>query len=248
MIKFFSKIRHQLLSENKTTRYFKYAIGEIVLVMIGILLALQVNNWNQERISKNKERLLLTELHNEFILNRAQLDSVVYFHTRAYRSAEWIISKFPIDLNTIDLDSLGYYSTYTGWIYTFNPSEGVVNALSSSSSFDIITNEKLRKLLISWRDIVADYQEEELRAQLNYVNHLKPFEKKHMKYSSNYKQVFNDPRLDLGFLETVEYENYVVDRYIDLDDIVNSSAGELDLVRSCIEQIIELSDPENITF
>ena len=49
MIKFFRKIRLQLLGEGKTAKYFKYAIGEILLVMIGILLALQVNNWNEGR-------------------------------------------------------------------------------------------------------------------------------------------------------------------------------------------------------
>ena len=49
MIKFFRKIRENLLMENKTGKYFKYALGEIVLVMIGILLALQINNWNEKR-------------------------------------------------------------------------------------------------------------------------------------------------------------------------------------------------------
>lgn len=49
MIKFFRKIRYDLMKENKTRRYIKYAIGEIALVMIGILLALQVNNWNEKR-------------------------------------------------------------------------------------------------------------------------------------------------------------------------------------------------------
>jgi hypothetical protein len=48
MIKFFRKIRYDLIENNKTGKYFKYAIGEIVLVMIGILLALQVNNWNED--------------------------------------------------------------------------------------------------------------------------------------------------------------------------------------------------------
>ncbi|BAO76456.1 DUF6090 family protein [Winogradskyella sp. PG-2] len=52
MIKFFRKIRQNLLSEGKTGKYFKYAIGEIVLVMIGILLALQVSNWNDKRLEK----------------------------------------------------------------------------------------------------------------------------------------------------------------------------------------------------
>lgn len=49
MIKFFRKIRQNLLSEGKTGNYFKYAIGEIVLVVIGILIALQINNWNENR-------------------------------------------------------------------------------------------------------------------------------------------------------------------------------------------------------
>ena len=59
MIKFFRKIRQNLLMENKTSKYFKYAIGEIVLVVIGILIALQINNWNEERkgLIKEKETL-----------------------------------------------------------------------------------------------------------------------------------------------------------------------------------------------
>jgi len=63
--------------------------------------------------------------------------------------------------------------------------------------------------------------------------------------SRKYKQWYNDPRLDLSFLETVEYENYVNDRYNDLNNIVNNSAGELDLVIKAIDQIIELSNPNS---
>jgi len=50
MIKFFRHIRQNLLMENKTGKYFKYAIGEIILVVIGILIALSINNWNEERL------------------------------------------------------------------------------------------------------------------------------------------------------------------------------------------------------
>ena len=55
MIKFFRKIRFSLLSENKTSKYFKYAFGEIILVVIGILIALQINNWNENRKNKITE-------------------------------------------------------------------------------------------------------------------------------------------------------------------------------------------------
>ena len=68
MIKFFRHIRKDLMEKNKTGKYLKYAIGEIVLVMIGILLALQVNIWNEKRkVSNDIDRvftLLETELEN----------------------------------------------------------------------------------------------------------------------------------------------------------------------------------------
>lgn len=61
MIKFFKNIRQEHLMNNKTSRYFKYAIGEIILVMIGILLALQVNNWNNQRLKKQLEISILKQ-------------------------------------------------------------------------------------------------------------------------------------------------------------------------------------------
>ena len=70
MIKFFRKIRQNLLMENKTGKYFKYAIGEIILVVIGLLIALQINNWNEE---KKLERQAITYIKkvSDFIYNSA---------------------------------------------------------------------------------------------------------------------------------------------------------------------------------
>ena len=58
MIKFFRKIRYDLMEKNKTGKYLKYAIGEIVLVVIGILVALQINNWNEQRKAHINEEAL----------------------------------------------------------------------------------------------------------------------------------------------------------------------------------------------
>ncbi|MGS2727548.1 DUF6090 family protein [Psychroserpens sp. BH13MA-6] len=62
MIKFFRKIRHNLLSEGKTGKYLKYAIGEIILVVIGILIALQINNWNENQKENKLEKNTLLNL------------------------------------------------------------------------------------------------------------------------------------------------------------------------------------------
>jgi hypothetical protein len=77
MIKFFRRIRQQLLGEDKTGKYLKYALGEILLVMIGILLALQVNNWNEERKDRVEEIIILESLDKNLILANEQSDSLI---------------------------------------------------------------------------------------------------------------------------------------------------------------------------
>src|SRR5210317_368566 len=65
MIKFFRNIRQNLIMENKTGKYLKYAIGEIVLVVIGILIALQINNWNEENKDIEQEKVYLKNLKED---------------------------------------------------------------------------------------------------------------------------------------------------------------------------------------
>jgi len=74
MIKFFRKMRYDLIEKNKTGKYLKYAIGEIILVVIGILIALQINNWNERRKDLSQEQLILMQLQREYISNLNQLD------------------------------------------------------------------------------------------------------------------------------------------------------------------------------
>tara|TARA_B110000902_G_scaffold186472_2_gene211077 strand:+ start:2030 stop:2242 length:213 start_codon:yes stop_codon:yes gene_type:complete len=66
MIKLFRKIRYNLMEKNKTGKYFKYAIGEIVLVVIGIIIALQINNWNENRTKLKEEQNIIFNLNTEF--------------------------------------------------------------------------------------------------------------------------------------------------------------------------------------
>ena len=73
MLKFFRTIRQNLIDQNKTSKYFKYAIGEIVLVMVGILLALQVNNWNESRKEHILEKKIYSDLYNSLQTDSIQL-------------------------------------------------------------------------------------------------------------------------------------------------------------------------------
>lgn len=77
MIKFFRKIRHKLISENKFSKYVLYAVGEILLVVIGILIALQVNNWNQKRIERKIEQNYISSLIEDAKTDLANFNNVI---------------------------------------------------------------------------------------------------------------------------------------------------------------------------
>lgn len=77
MIKFFRKIRQNLLWEGKTGKYLKYAIGEIVLVVIGILIALQINNWNETRKQHIAEREFITSVKNDLKQDNAFIQLII---------------------------------------------------------------------------------------------------------------------------------------------------------------------------
>ena len=77
MIKFFRKIRQNLIMENKTGKYIKYAIGEIVLVVIGILIALQINNWNNNQKANIEEKEILESLYENLTLANQQSEALI---------------------------------------------------------------------------------------------------------------------------------------------------------------------------
>ena len=234
------------MSENKTGKYFKYAIGEIILVMLGILLALQVNNWNQQRIAAQKEQLLLEALHDEFLENKAQFENVIATHERALKSTQYVIAQFPIDPKRIDLKT--FKEKWNGWAdsYTFNPSQGVIRSLVNTSSFELISNTELRRLLVSWEDVLADYKEEEELAKKDnwyfLIAELTPF--------LGWDHDYEDERVDINFLSTLQFETVFFHRESHLKDILesgndSSQKSELEQIKTSIDRIIELSKPTN---
>jgi|TARA_R110000737_G_scaffold50895_2_gene71963 type II secretory pathway pseudopilin PulG len=99
MIKFFRKIRQKKLSENlptgqagKFSKYLLYAIGEIVLVVIGILIALSINNWNQNQKTRNQETQIYLELKNDLIQTRNDIRETVTKHKKIFKSNQQLIT------------------------------------------------------------------------------------------------------------------------------------------------------------
>jgi hypothetical protein len=155
MIKFFRKIRQNLLSEGKTGKYLKYAIGEIVLVVIGILIALQINNWNEQRKDKIKEQGLLNQLQEDYQSNLLQLEEKMVTREISLNSALQLLNAIDEPVGVLR-DSVIKDLANIRHDPTFDP---IKNNLTSSENLRLIRNNELRRLLSNWSSDVVGVTE-----------------------------------------------------------------------------------------
>ena len=185
MLTFFRRIRQSLLSDpperthsvragNKLSKYLLYAIGEIFLVMIGILLAIQVDNWNTERLNAKEEQLLLRQLRTEFIQNKNQLLTKVSKREDAANSCYAILEI--IDQPELEKDYERIDSLFASILpnYTFDPINGTITQLIDGGKLPLISNDSLRQHLSNWSSLVVQAKEEELIYLEFNINHLRP--------------------------------------------------------------------------
>lgn len=222
MISFFRKIRQKLLQENKVTRYLIYALGEILLVVIGILIALGVNNHNETLREKAREKQIVMALHNEFEENLTSLKFEITRIQGMIGAQELLLIFFGSEnLPTDDpLDSL----ISTSFInITWNPSSYVLNDLKNSGQISKLSNPKLQSLLFGWErhyEDVNEFTEDDLRSSSDFLNFVKqkgslrnadsPYLIQKGKNYSRSKFDFSNSELfnDMGF------ENVVDDKYV----------------------------------
>jgi hypothetical protein len=147
MIKFFRNIRQKLLVEGKTTNYLKYAFGEIVLVVIGILIALQVNNWNENRKNHNKGIHFLKSLSNDLDNDLTQMDSMYKFRVELLKVYKQLIdtTQYVSKENKLYIDSL--YTLTQGRNPTFFPTIGAYSGAINTGTFENLNNENLKKAI-----------------------------------------------------------------------------------------------------
>lgn len=139
-----------------------YAIGEIILVVIGILIALQINNWNEGRKDNIKEQVVLEQLEKEYKANLAQLQDKMQMRALIVQSGQTL-------LNYIDAPKLAERDSVIVHISnivldpTFDP---VQNDLLSSGNLRLIRNDRLRNLLSNWSSDLIAVQEAEQNNRL----------------------------------------------------------------------------------
>lgn len=158
MIKFFRHIRQKFIANSRFGKYLLYAFGEIILVVIGILIALKINNDNQQSLLKNEAQTALNSLSIELDKNLTELNRILSLHQIKTATIDFIMQGDFSDMSAQDMDSINL-NALTNW--TYNASFGIYDALTNSGKIELITNTDLKTKVSKFKEIVLDYKEEE---------------------------------------------------------------------------------------
>ena len=170
MIKFFRKIRQNLLTENGFSKYLLYAIGEIILVVIGILIALQINNWNNNRIATNQMTDYLLSLKHDL-----QADTVSYSKNIEYNKEYINRMKYLKLLNFEDVPTDSLSLLIIPNVSLTEPVQTTFSKLVNSGITQVSDNDSLSQKVyeyytnkLNWVKVMNSYDNEETMKDLDY--------------------------------------------------------------------------------
>jgi hypothetical protein len=200
MIRFFRKIRQQLLTENKFSKYLLYAIGEVVLVVIGILIALAINNHNEEKKNIKLELVILKQLKTDYRANLLQLENKIEMRRKLIAESLNVLKITSKDI-PISKDSLSMIFATFLMDPTFDPIE---NDVTNSGDIKLIRNDTLKQLLSHWTSDIMAYRESEKIQHDHYISEIIPFMKE-VGIMRNANHVFwKEQELRMGFMDKGE--------------------------------------------
>jgi len=160
MLRFFRTIRKKLIEQDNVRKYLLYAIGEILLVVIGILIALQVNNWNEERILINDEQRYLHDLISDLQQDSTALHILSIEAKKISRSKSIILDV--MDNQRTETDSLlTHFYNQWGAYNIFNPVTTTIDEMKSGDGLGVIQDTKLRRHLVSHYNFYENFKQEE---------------------------------------------------------------------------------------
>lgn len=211
MIKFFRKIRQNLLSEGRTGKYLKYAVGEIILVVIGILIAIQLNNLNEYRKERNKEFSFLQKLKEDVnldIRDLTKLDSILAMYQSNQDEGLELLLKAKSAKDIMTLNSLVLFN----W-NNIEVNRKTYNEMLNTSGIYIITNKEFLNHLNDYYALIEKYQQfireinEDSRQNINNSN-LDAFD--------FLRKNYGNPFFDINKLDTSWIGNYSSPTYLAL--------------------------------
>ena len=175
MIKFFRKIRQQLLSENKFSKYLIYAIGEIILVVIGILIALQINNWNENRQQALKTEKLIERLLSETEININNVKSEIENSERSRKNIISLLNLFGKESYDNEEEKIDSLIQFIAPDYTFALTLTAFLEAKDNGEISYIENDTLRTSLYHLAAFSESLKERQAISNNDNIHFLMPF-------------------------------------------------------------------------
>ena len=238
MIKFFRKIRHKLLSENKFSKYLLYAIGEIVLVVIGILIALQINGYNQYLNDRIEEKEILIRFETDLKKDLDQISFDISFNERLIESLKNFINS--INENTLTLEFFIKGSDALSSLGGYDKTLGTYNEVISSGNMSLILNNELRDRIIKFYQPSKAFAADPVNDHF-YQNTILPYVNQSFGYTSEYvsmatQEPNNFEPFDLeAVYENREFRSILATKLL----LVQAQIKQLDWQKKDIESIVQ---------
>ena len=223
MIHFFRRLRKQLADDNKPLKYMRYAIGEIVLVVIGILIALSINNWNQNLQYKKIEQATLKALLSEFTDNRISIDEYLTEIKKIRMFGDTLRKLIGPEMTSMSQDNVHKLIGEIGSTIKCVVSVDVLGDAQSSGRLNLLNNVVVRQAISKWSSQLKELQGEEFDWAQEFSSQFVPYTNKwiqwdNVDYMFNYtdslryfKSRFNvDPR---RMLQQAEFANIMGIQY-----------------------------------
>ncbi len=173
MLIFFRRLRQGILDSGATKKYLLYAVGEILLVMIGILLALQVNRWNQHRVENKLERTylesFLSDLHTDSICIERNRFILIEEKKPGLEIIDRLLGRDPSCCEE-SIRTAIEYSAYLGWAIVNERSKATFDDIISSGNLRLITNSHLRAAILGYYSFWDHAYERQDQRKSNYAN------------------------------------------------------------------------------
>jgi hypothetical protein len=216
MINFFRKTRKKLADDNKPMKYMRYAVGEIALVVIGILIALSINNWNEGRKERKKETQLLLSLSKDFKSNLESLEESINRIPTLIENYSLVL-EYAGNLDNGLTKEMRDKIIGTSFVST-NLADGTLTSILGSDKLEIIRNDTLKSWLTKYPSYIKDFKTLE-SSLVNYVKLTqRPIVRSYLTLSD---RLLPEPRFDQlkenipksdyeGLLRDKEYLNVVI--------------------------------------
>lgn len=252
MIKFFRQFRLKFLSEQRFSKYLLYAIGEIALVVIGILIALGVNNWNEDKKNRVIEKEYLARIHNDLVLDTTQFRKIIKENLELREEIKDLLVTLYDGIDSIEqVQRIG--ATYDKALdQVFSPNDNTYKGMVSSGTLGLVQNLDLKEEIVN---LYSEYDQKEalfsgIGQWMISVATAETIQTEFLKFNNGISDIFTTKEMlsekDFAFLNDPEHPDFkIFVKAISATSFVQSASNGyyLELIGQC-EIVLERIDHE----